>query len=161
MRVFCCRCQVILPQRNLVPATTMVRISAGDPRTRLSPLRKISLHRGIARRPIFACPQQQRAPHVAGLNSAIPSGVFRIGKGLLGETVQLALTLTISHREGTRCDARHILAHSEPSRTDPQLVSQQVEIRPHPRLMMADDPGYGCLISSVQDTIRVVCDRCM
>jgi hypothetical protein len=30
----------------------------------------------------FPRPQQQRAPQVAGLNSAIPSGVFRIGKGL-------------------------------------------------------------------------------
>lgn len=98
---------------------------------------------------------------MAGLNSAIPSGVFRIGKGLVGETVQLALTMTISHREGARCDGRHILAHSGPFRSGQQGSPQRSEIRRHPRLMMADDPGYGCLISSVQDTIRVVCDRCM
>jgi hypothetical protein len=55
-----------------------------------------------------------------GLIQLFPSGVFRIGKGLLGEAVQLALTQTISHHEGARCDGRHILAHSEPSRIGQQ-----------------------------------------
>jgi hypothetical protein len=34
---------------------------------------------------------------MAGLNLAIPSGVFRIGKDLLGETVQFALRIGAFH----------------------------------------------------------------
>jgi hypothetical protein len=104
---------------------------------------------------------------VAGLNSAIPSGVFRIGKGLLGETVQLALTMTISHREGARCDGHHILSHSEPSGPvgsggpERSEIRRQANSRRNPRLIVEDDRDYGCLVISAQDARRVACDRCM
>jgi hypothetical protein len=180
MRVFCCRCQVILPQRNLVPATSTGRVAGGDPRARLPALGKSSLsghrkrpelprhmHNGSTMQGGVSRPQQQRAPHVAGLNSAIPSGVFRIGKGLLGETVQLALTMTISHREGARCDGHHILSHSEPSGPvgsggpERSEIRRQANSHRNPRLIVEDDRDYGCLVISAQDARRVACDRCM
>jgi len=68
----------------------------------------------------LSSPAATKSPALAGLNSAIPSGVFRIGKGLLGETVQLALTMSISHRDGARCDGRHVLAPSDPFQTGQQ-----------------------------------------
>jgi len=102
-----------------------------------------------------------------GLIQLFPLAYSGSARAWLGETVQLALTVTMSHREGARCDGHHILAHSEPpgrlSSGSPERgkIRRQANIRRHPRLTMEDDPGYGCLISSVQDTIRVVCDRCM
>jgi hypothetical protein len=180
MRIFCCRCQVILPQRNPIPATSMGRIAAGDPRARLLALGKSSLS-GHCKRPelprararrqrdaraFLACSNKEPRTW-RGLIQLFPLAYSGSARAWLGETVQLALTMTISHREGARCDGHHILALSEPSRPvtsgrpERREIRRQANTRRHPRLTMEDDPGYGCLISSVQDTIRVVCDRCM
>ena len=40
-------------------------------------------------------------------------------------------------------------------------IRRQANSRRNPRLMMEDDPGYGCLAISAQDARRVACDRCM
>jgi hypothetical protein len=180
MRIFCCRCQVILPQRNPIPATSMVRIAAGDPRARLPALGKSSLS-GHCKRPELprARARRQRDARAflvcsnkeprtwRGLIQLFPLAYSGSARAWLGETVQLALTITISHREGARCDGHHILAHSEPpgrvSSGSPERdeIRRQANIRRNPRPMMEDDPGYGCLVISAQDARRVACDRCM
>jgi len=62
-----------------------MRIAAGDPHARLPALRKSALS-GHCKLPdvprALHGGSAMQGPHVAGLNSAIPSGVFRIGKGL-------------------------------------------------------------------------------
>jgi len=55
-----------------------------------------------------------------GLIQLFPLAYSGSARAWLGETVQLALTMTISHREGAGCDGHHILAHSEPSRRGQQ-----------------------------------------
>jgi hypothetical protein len=100
-----------------------------------------------------------------GLIQLFPLAYSGSARAWLGETVQLALTITISHRQGARCDGNHILARSEPSRRGQHGSPERGEIRRQAnirrRLMMEDDPGYGCLVISAQDARRVACDRCM
>jgi hypothetical protein len=102
-----------------------------------------------------------------GLIQLFPLAYSGSARAWLGETVQLALITTISDREGARCDGHHILAHSEPprglSRASPERdeIRRQANSGRHPRLIVQDDPGYGCLVISAQDARRVACDRCM
>jgi hypothetical protein len=180
MRIFCCRCQVILPQRNPIPATSMGRIAAGDPRARLPALGKSSLS-GHCKRPelprararrqrdanaFLACSNKEPRTW-RGLIQLFPLAYSGSARAWLGETVQLALTMTMSHREGARCDGHHILAHSEPpgrlsnGSSERGKIRRQANSHRNPRLIVEDDRDYGCLVISAQDARRVACERCM
>jgi hypothetical protein len=60
------------------------------------------------------------AAHGGAKFSYFPLAYSGSARAWLGETVQLALFSTISYCLGGRCDGRHILAHSDPSRSHQQ-----------------------------------------
>jgi hypothetical protein len=125
------------------------------------------MHDGSAMQGAFLARNNKEPRTWRGLIQLFPLAYSGSARAWLGETVQLALTTTISDRKVARCDGHHILAHSEPpgglsggSRKAAKSAGRRIAAR-NPRLIIEDDSGYGCLVISAQDARRVACDRCM
>jgi len=73
------------------------------------------MHDGSAMQGAFLARSNKEPRTRRGLIQLFPLAYSGSARAWLGETVQLALMTTISHREGARCDGHHILALSEPS----------------------------------------------
>jgi hypothetical protein len=73
------------------------------------------MHDGSAMQGAFLAGSNKEPRTRRGLIQLFPLAYSGSARAWLGETVQLALITTISHREGARCDGHHILALSEPS----------------------------------------------